>query len=65
VLDVKPNTTYGQLFRHERFKYLVLDVKPNTTYRLGAQYFKERRDPIKEQAYWEPVIWEQRNETCH
>ena len=55
----------GQLFRHERFKYLVLDVKPNTTYRLGLQFYKERLDPINEQAYWEPVIWEERNETCH
>ncbi len=58
------NTRRGQLFRHERYKYLELDVKPNTTYRLGVKFFRDKKQDIRAQRYWEPVVWEEVEETC-
>jgi membrane-associated protease RseP (regulator of RpoE activity) len=48
------------------YKPLVVDVKPNTDYRIGARLHKDRLDRtgIRSNAYWEPVVWEQRADEC-
>lgn len=48
----------------ERYKDLVVNVRPGVTYRLGAQFNLEHRNRIRENAYWEPVIWSEAAETC-
>lgn len=53
-----------RLQRSEMFKYFTLDVEPNTTYRLGVKFFKDKREPIRDQGYWEPVVWKQFDESC-
>ena len=58
------NVRRGQLMRQERFKYLTLDVEANTTYRLGVKFFDDKREPIKDQAYWQPVVWKQFDDSC-
>ena len=48
------------------YKPLVVDVKPNTSYRIGARLLRDRLDTqsLRENAYWEPVVWEEVPETC-
>ncbi len=58
------NLQRSKLLRHERFKYLELDVRADTTYRLGVRWDEDNRSPIREQAYWEPVIWKEVSESC-
>lgn len=50
----------------QSYKTLVVDVKPNTTYRIGVRLFKDKldNDSIRRNAYWEPVVWETRAQTC-
>ncbi len=50
----------------QSYKTLVLDVKPNTTYRIGVRLFKDKldNDSIRRNAYWEPMVWETRAQTC-
>ncbi|MCK7594511.1 PDZ domain-containing protein [Pseudomarimonas salicorniae] len=58
------NRQRQRLMRNERFKYLEIDVKPNTKYHLGVRFFPDRRNPIRDQKYWEPVIWKETEEPC-
>jgi hypothetical protein len=46
-------------------KALVVDVAPNTTYFVGARLLTDRLDPdsIRANAYWEPVVWQERSDT--
>lgn len=48
------------------YKTLVIDVEPGIRYSVGAQLFEDRLDPesIRANAYWEPVVWESRPESC-
>lgn len=50
----------------QSYKTLVVDVQPNTTYRIGVRLLPERLDEasIRRNAYWEPVVWESRPQTC-
>ena len=48
----------------ERYKDLIIDVQPGITYRLGAHYILDQRNSIRDNAYWEPVIWAEAAETC-
>lgn len=50
----------------QSYKTLAVDVKPNTTYRIGVRLFKDKldNDSIRRNAYWEPVVWETRAQTC-
>ncbi len=50
--------------RNQRFKTLEIDVQINTTYRIGARFNKDKADSVKDQAYWEPVIWKEFEENC-
>lgn len=58
------NRQRGRVMRNERFKFLEIDVRPNTKYHLGVRFHPDRRDPIRDQAYWEPVIWKETAEPC-
>ncbi|MGH8060442.1 MAG: PDZ domain-containing protein [Pseudoxanthomonas sp.] len=48
------------------YKSFVLDVKPNMSYRIGARLIKDKLDTqsIRDNAYWEPVVWEVVPEAC-
>ena len=48
------------------YKSFVLDVKPNMSYRIGARLLKDKLDTqsIRDNAYWEPVVWEAIPEAC-
>ena len=48
----------------DRYKDLVVDVKPGVTYRLGARFIVDKRDSIRDNAYWEPVVWTEVAEAC-
>ena len=58
------NRQRGRVMRNERFKFLEIDVQPNTKYHLGVRFFPDRRNPIRDQRYWEPVIWKETAEPC-
>ncbi|KAF1718499.1 hypothetical protein CSC74_06455 [Pseudoxanthomonas yeongjuensis] len=48
------------------YKSFVIDVKPNMSYRIGARLIKDKLDTqsIRDNAYWEPVVWEVVPEAC-
>ena len=50
----------------QSYKTLVVDVKPNTAYRIGVRLHSDKLDneSIRRNAYWEPVVWETRAQTC-
>ncbi|GIX34655.1 MAG: hypothetical protein KatS3mg126_0434 [Lysobacteraceae bacterium] len=50
--------------RSERFKHLEIEVEPDTKYHLAVRFHPERVDPVRDQAYWEPVIWKRTHEPC-
>lgn len=48
------------------YKSIVVDVEPGMSYRIGARLVKDRLDTqsIRDNAYWEPVVWEKLPEAC-
>lgn len=48
------------------YKSLVVDVEPGMSYRIGARLIKDKLDTqsIRDNAYWEPVVWEKVPEAC-
>lgn len=48
------------------YKSLVVDVEPGMSYRIGARLLKDKLDTqsIRDNAYWEPVVWEKVPEAC-
>lgn len=48
------------------YKSLVVDVEPGISYRIGARLLKDKLDTqsIRDNAYWEPVVWEKIPEAC-
>ena len=48
------------------YKSLVVDVKPGTSHRIGARLLRDKLDTqsIRDNAYWEPVVWAEVPETC-
>jgi len=48
------------------YKPLVVDIKPNTSYRIGARLLRDKLDTqsLRDNAYWEPVVWEEVAEPC-
>lgn len=47
-----------------RYKSLTIEVTADTTYSLAAHLIEEKRSEWRDGAYWEPVIWQESNETC-
>ncbi|MCK7594512.1 hypothetical protein [Pseudomarimonas salicorniae] len=50
--------------RADRYKTLEIDAKPGITYRLAVRFYPDRRNPMREGRYWEPVIWKESPEPC-
>lgn len=48
------------------YKSIVVDVEPGVSYRIGARLLKDKLDThsIRDNAYWEPVVWQQVPEDC-
>ena len=48
------------------YKTLIVDVRPDMAYRIGVRLNREKLDTasIRDNAYWEPVIWEERPQAC-
>lgn len=48
------------------FKPLVIEVRPDTLQRVGVRLVRERLDTasIRENAYWEPIVWEEVPRPC-
>lgn len=48
------------------YKSFVVDVEPGMSYRIGARLLREKLDAqsIRDNAYWEPVVWEVVPESC-
>ncbi|MGA8278401.1 MAG: PDZ domain-containing protein [Rhodanobacteraceae bacterium] len=46
------------------YKTLTVDVEPNTTYFLAARLNVDKRTDWKNGEYWDPVIWQQSQESC-
>ncbi|RYG13324.1 MAG: hypothetical protein EON92_05845 [Burkholderiales bacterium] len=47
-------------------KAFILDVQPGTSYRIGTRLIRDRLDTqsIRDNAYWEPVVWDEKPEPC-
>jgi hypothetical protein len=58
------NQRRSGLMRHERFKYLTIDVQPDTIYWIGVKFDQDKTQPVRDQAYWEPVVWKSRPQAC-
>lgn len=50
--------------RSDRYKLLEIDAEAGYTYFLAARFHVDRRNEIRSGAYWEPVIWKQREVSC-
>lgn len=48
------------------YKSLVVEVEPGMSYRIGARLLRDRLDTqgIRDNAYWEPVVWAQVPQAC-
>ncbi|WP_372014771.1 hypothetical protein [Pseudoxanthomonas sp. 10H] len=74
MIDVRhlPGAAIAQIAkmkRHEQaraYKKLTIDAQPGVTYLVGARLLRDRldADSIRDNQYWEPVVWDQRAERC-
>ena len=50
----------------EFLKALILDVQPGTSYRIGVRLIRDKLNTqgIRDNAYWEPVVWDEVAESC-
>ncbi|MEO6103279.1 MAG: PDZ domain-containing protein [Pseudoxanthomonas sp.] len=48
------------------YKSFVVDVQPGMSYRIGARLIREKLDTqsIRDNAYWEPVVWSEVPQSC-
>jgi hypothetical protein len=55
-----------RLEQQRAYKKVELDVQPGLSYALGAKLHRDRLDvdSIRDNAYWEPVVWDIRPESC-
>ena len=55
-----------RLEQQRAYKPFTVEVQPGVSYAIGARVLRDRLDvqSIRDNAYWEPVVWEQRPETC-
>ncbi len=69
-LSSSQNHQIASMRRRERirgyYKAIIVDIKPNTSYSIGARLLRDRldADSIRANAYWEPVVWQERPESC-
>jgi hypothetical protein len=50
--------------QRDRYKELGIMVQPGVTYRVAARLVPEKRNSIRDGAYWEPVVWKESAEPC-
>lgn len=57
--QVRTITLMQRRERARAYKPLVVDVRPGHTYKVGARLLRDRLDSgsIRDNAYWEPVVW--------
>ena len=48
----------------DHYKDLEVDVQPGITYRLASRFNYDQRNSIRDNAYWDPVIWTELPEAC-
>lgn len=50
----------------DAYKTLVVEVEPGMRYNIGARLLRDQldRESIRDNAYWEPVVWESVAERC-
>jgi hypothetical protein len=55
-----------RLEQQRAYKPFTVKVEPGVSYAIGARLLRDRLDvqSIRDNAYWEPVVWEQRPEAC-
>lgn len=55
-----------RLEQQRAYKKVELDVQPGVSYAIGAKLLRDRldADSIRDNAYWEPVVWDMRPEHC-
>lgn len=55
-----------RLKEQRAYKKLEVDVRPGVIYAVGARLLRDRLDveSIHDNAYWEPVVWDQRAQPC-
>ena len=48
------------------YKSFVVDVQPGISHRIGARLLRDKLDTrsIRDNAYWEPVVWQEVAEAC-
>ena len=54
------------LEQQRAYKQVQLDVQPGLSYAIGAKLLRDRLDvqSIRDNAYWEPIVWDIRPEPC-
>jgi len=70
--DRLPGAAIAQIERMKKlelqraYKTLTVQVEPGVSYAIGARLLRDRLDAasIRANAYWEPVVWEQRPAAC-
>lgn len=50
--------------QRDRYKELGIMVQPGVTYRIAARLVPDKRNSIRDGAYWEPVVWKESAEPC-
>lgn len=45
-------------------KQLVVDVRPDTSYRIAVRLLPDRLGAIRDNAHWEPVVWQEDAQAC-
>ncbi|AKC87625.1 hypothetical protein [Pseudoxanthomonas suwonensis] len=55
-----------RLEQQRAYKPFTVEVQPGVSYAIGARLLRDRLDAqsIRDNAYWEPVVWDQRPEAC-
>lgn len=46
------------------YKIIEIEVEGDTLYQIGARLHKDRLDPERPHAYWEPVVWRVQAQDC-
>jgi hypothetical protein len=55
-----------KLEQQRAYKAFTVEVEPGVSYAIGARLLRDRLDAesIRDNAYWEPVVWDRRAEAC-
>lgn len=55
-----------RLEQQRAYKKVELDIQPGLTYAIGSKLLRDKldADSIRDNAYWEPVVWDMRPTSC-